>query len=746
MRNLILFLFIVLLSNQGFNQITRERLSPVFENTESRSSISVMEIDKPDLTITNQEDKIAKNNKEIPWRFGVHIPQEISIRSHGEWSSVNGWSRWVLSIKSKDAISLNLNFNKFYLTEDAELIIYNQNGIAEIEVLSQLNNKIDSLFSTRPILGEELRLELLVPSNQKNRLKLEISGVVYGYRNIYQKLSKTFNASGPCNVNINCEEGEKWQTIKRAVAVITLNNNTTTCTGTLINNVRKDSTPYFLTATHCPVQNNSVTIFGYESPNCSPNTDGSKVNSISGNIPRALSVRNDFRLVELSSTPPSTYNVFYAGWSALPSPNNSSTSIHHPQGDVKKISFDEDTLISSSYNGGPANTHWGVGFWEVGTTESGSSGSPLFDNKKRIIGQLHGGSASCLVRASDFYGKFSESWSFSNQSNEQLKFWLDPDTTNVLVLDGLDPNSKSLNHDVELDFLLNIPPFTCDTFIDVRLITSNAGNNSINSLLIKYGTNKSYPFSFNWTGNIRTDSVIEISIPRFSLSSSDTLINIKAELVGVSDQDSSNNILEKAIIVNDIPESITLTLKTDQYGNETSWEILDSNSVLLYKGGPYEETSTTQGRTYTETLCLYDSCFIFNLYDSFGDGFSGFFGNGSLLIQNQKADTLVYIGNFTRDKISRSFCINNSASFIGENKIKLVKIFPNPVKRGDYVRLDNQEQPFRVQLIDFQGRLILEENNTNRIRIPSQISEGIYLVKLLDIENHPISLNKLIVN
>jgi hypothetical protein len=651
-----------------------------------------------------------------------------------------------LSIKSKDATSLNLNFNKFYLTEDAELIIYNQNGVAEIEVISQLNNKKDSLFSTRPILGEEIRLELIVPTHQKNRLKLEISGVVYGYRNIYQKLNKTFNASGPCNININCEEGDKWQTIKRSVALIGVNNNTRFCTGTLINNVRKDSTPYFLTATHCPVQNNSVTIFGYESPNCSPNTDGSKVNSISGNIPRALSVRNDFRLVELSSTPPATYNVFYSGWSALPNPNYSSTSIHHPQGDVKKISYDEDTLISSSYNGGPANTHWGVGFWEIGTTENGSSGSPLFDNKKRIIGQLHGGSASCLVRASDFYGKFSQSWSFSNQSNEQLKYWLDPDTTNVLVLDGLDPIAKAFNNDVVLDFLLDIPPFTCDTFIDVKVIVSNAGNNSISSLLFRFGTNNAFPLSYNWTGSIKTDSIVEIIIPRFTISPSDTLINIKAEIVGNADQDSSNNFLEKAIIVNDIPETITLTLKTDQYGNETSWDILDSNNTILYKGGPYVETSTTQGRTYTQNLCLYDSCFTFNLYDSFGDGFSGFFGNGSLLIENQNADTLVYIGNFTTDKISRSFCISNSASFIEENKINLVKIFPNPVKRGDYVLLDNQEQLIRIQLIDFQGRLILEENNTNKLLIPSDLSQGIYLVKILNLENRPISLNKLIVN
>src|SRR6056300_757648 len=112
MRNLILFLFIILFSKVGYSQVANQRLSPSFEVAENFGHLSILEIPNPDLTIVKQEDKLSKNNKEIPWRFGVHIPLEISTKTHGYWTSINGWSRWNLTLKSIGATSLNLNFNK----------------------------------------------------------------------------------------------------------------------------------------------------------------------------------------------------------------------------------------------------------------------------------------------------------------------------------------------------------------------------------------------------------------------------------------------------------------------------------------------------------------------------------------------------------------------------------------------------------------------------------------------------------
>jgi len=67
----------------------------------------------------------------------------------------------------------------------------------------------------------------------------------------------------------------------------------------------------------------------------------------------------------------------------------------------------------------------------------GSSGAPLFNDFKRVIGQLHGGD-----NIRDFFGKLSYSWTRS-QTGKTLKFYLDPDGTDTLYIDGYYPSGNT---------------------------------------------------------------------------------------------------------------------------------------------------------------------------------------------------------------------------------------------------------------------------------------------------------------
>jgi len=136
-------------------------------------------------------------------------------------------------------------------------------------------------------------------------------------------------------------------------------------------------------------------------------------------------------------------NPYYAGWDATGSAPSSSVGIHHPDGDIKKISVDNNLAVSSDFDPDPApypsNSQWKVVDWDKGTTEGGSSGSPLFDdNSQKIIGQLTGGYAACGNSSSDYYGKFSMSWDYGSSSSSRLKDWLDPNNTGIQQLDGIE--------------------------------------------------------------------------------------------------------------------------------------------------------------------------------------------------------------------------------------------------------------------------------------------------------------------
>jgi len=130
-------------------------------------------------------------------------------------------------------------------------------------------------------------------------------------------------------------------------------------------------------------------------------------------------------------------------------------AIHHPNTDEKRISFENQPTTTTSYLSNPVpgdGTHVRITDWDLGTTEPGSSGSPLFNQDHRIIGQLHGGFASCSSQTSDWYGKFSVSWNAGSTAATRLKDWLDPDNTGTLQLDTLGARSMGQVSGYGLDF------------------------------------------------------------------------------------------------------------------------------------------------------------------------------------------------------------------------------------------------------------------------------------------------------
>jgi hypothetical protein len=107
-----------------------------------------------------------------------------------------------------------------------------------------------------------------------------------------------------------------------------------------------------------------------------------------------------------------------------------------------KISFDNNSLVPNRnvlpWNNGtssPVNTHWTVGY-DNGTIEGGSSGSPLFDQNYRVIGQLHGGASICPP-VTEYYGQFHKSWVGGGTNDSRLSNWLDNNNTNTSTLNSI---------------------------------------------------------------------------------------------------------------------------------------------------------------------------------------------------------------------------------------------------------------------------------------------------------------------
>jgi lysyl endopeptidase len=412
-----------------------------------------LDLPGPDARRLLAEDVLAREQGQ-PERFAWPADLALGPEDGAGWDRLpDGRHRWRLQVTAPGSLNLNFGFRRFRLPWGARLTITGTGGPRR--TFTAADNRDDGQLWTPVVLGDQALLTLELPAGSRDDFALELQRVGRGYRRFGDRPAD--KSPGDCNIDVICPEGDPWRAEIRSVAVYTLNG-VWTCTGAMINNTARDGTPYFLTAAHCGVTMTSaatlVVYWNYESPVCGQLGGGSLTDVQSGAAWRATYAASDMTLAELSALPDTSWHVTYAGWDRSGAVPAGAVAIHHPSTDVKCISFENDPLQITSYlqTASPGNgTHWRVVDWDLGTTEPGSSGSPLFSPAGFVIGQLHGGWAACGNDESDWYGRLSVSWTGGGTDASRLSNWLDPLATGALTLSLHDPRAPEPPDDPDPD-------------------------------------------------------------------------------------------------------------------------------------------------------------------------------------------------------------------------------------------------------------------------------------------------------
>jgi subtilisin-like proprotein convertase family protein len=448
--NLLLFFSVFiyqLLPGQSFD----ERIAPARTPVSDVELITMPYLDNEALL----EAEMERRGPGIAPRFAENIEVDINPSTNGTWETLdNGSEVWRLRILSAEAHSINLGFSEYYMPQGGTLILYSPDKKRVMGPFTPSDNEVHDQLWTPIFEGDQLVIEVQLPAGMREELRLRLSYVNHdfiGFSNIVAM-------SGSCNLDVVCGEADGWGIVDRyrdiiqSVAVIGLGGGTF-CTGFLINNARNDCTPYFMTAAHCGINNNNaaslVAYWNYQNSFCrQPNTpqsggagNGTLNDFNTGAFFRSAYSPSDFSLVEFDDPVSETANAFFAGWvvDSIP-PQDTVICVHHPSTDEKRISFEFQPTYLGNWGSGdtpvPNGNHVIVPDWDIGTTEGGSSGSPLFDRLGRVVGQLHGGSAACNNDLYDSYGWFTSSWEGGGTPQTRLKDWLDPDNLGITSLDG----------------------------------------------------------------------------------------------------------------------------------------------------------------------------------------------------------------------------------------------------------------------------------------------------------------------
>ena len=283
-----------------------------------------------------------------------------------------------------------------------------------------------------------------------------------------------------------------------------------------------------------------------------------------------------------------------------------------------------------------------------------------------------------------------------------------------------------------------------ETNLDVTF--RNYGNQNLTSLDINYSINGGSTLTYPWTGNLAPGGTGNVTIPNvaFSPQVNNTVSVSTANPNGSTDQNTTNDNASTSFLhfssQGQVPGgfvsgNITIDVTTDQYGNETSWELVaDNGTVIASAAGGSLSSSATQP-TVTVPVNA-NECYSFVIYDSYGDGICCTYGNGSYTVKDAAGVTIASGGSFTTEE-GTNFQTDGTATDINETTSNL-SIYPNPVKE----KLTVNGIYNSIEIYDIYGKLVLKTNTQEDISV-STLANGTYFVNINN--NNKITVKKIAV-
>lgn len=422
-------------------------------NTQQFETLPAFDLQEQ-LRIDSLEQTDLRNGFHFAYKFMTdYTPDNSGVH----FTTAEGTKVWRLGIHSAGALSLNVLFSEYELPEGAQLFLYNADQSQVLGAFNHLNNSELGLLPVAPIEGDSLIIEYQEPASAAFRGKLCVGEVNHGYRSLRGLEPNDNTSSNSTSPAVICyqDSDEQLDQLRRSVVLLIIDG-TTGCTGVLLNNTAQDGRPYFLTASHClnnlfqvknpdyeAVAGRIVCFYQFESPFCGTLMRGTEELSTASAHYRAVDEEGDMALLELLETPPVYYQPYYAGWNITEQGGEGPfTGLHHPNYTVKRFCLTdqvEPATFDISEIKFYGKAHWHVSDWQIGYTNAGSSGSPLFNAHGEVIGALTGGNSTASNPKNDYYYRLAATWNTKTEPEHQLSHWLNPQANGQQRCEGLDP-------------------------------------------------------------------------------------------------------------------------------------------------------------------------------------------------------------------------------------------------------------------------------------------------------------------
>jgi PKD repeat protein len=201
--------------------------------------------------------------------------------------------------------------------------------------------------------------------------------------------------------------------------------------------------------------------------------------------------------------------------------------------------------------------------------------------------------------------------------------------------------------------------FSCISSISPVVEVKNFGSNTINSVAIKYRVDNGPLQTYTYSSTLPSTESATVSLPALSAGPGEHTLEVFTQSPnGNTDGFQSNDASTGSFSVVE-GNTVTVAIQVDNYGNETTWEVLNSSNQVVANGGPYP--TDMYGTVFEENFCLPAGCYDFVIYDSYGDGLCCGGGFGGYEVTDQQGNTLAeFVTDFSTIETT-PFCITAAA-------------------------------------------------------------------------------------
>ena len=177
---------------------------------------------------------------------------------------------------------------------------------------------------------------------------------------------------------------------------------------------------------------------------------------------------------------------------------------------------------------------------------------------------------------------------------------------------------------------------------------------------------------------------------------------------------------------------IKVYIVQDQFGEQITWDIINSAGDIVASGGPYQHligSGSTQVNVGNVNGIATNECYLFRIYDSNGNGICCNYGNGYYYLKDANGNRFIEGAGDYGEGTTNLFSIHKHGDAVNESMSSSFNIYPNPANSKIYV---DGEDVGAVEVYNSLGQKVATVEGSERTSVDvTSFENGVYVVRVI---------------